>query len=182
MGDVDYRDGPGDPVLRRRARGRRVPAPGLQLHGNGTFLEAEFGTGTDSAAALSGCHGRWAMSRRSTPVGLPVEGRLPLGRDPFRGPGRRDHAVALRVLQLRRRLHPARWEHHHINVDLLNAFQGKGLEEGNPRLQSVRRCDTDLPGAADPAAAAVCIGDLHLRRRLTGAVAAFTLHELRNSP
>ena len=51
-----------------------------------------------------------------------------------------------------------------INVDLLNAFQSKGLEEGNPRLLVGGR-RAGLPGPAAPAAPAAGVGELRLRRR-----------------
>ena len=57
-----------------------------------------------------------------------------------------------------------------VNVDLLNAFQSKGLEEGNPRLV-VGRWRAGLPGPADPAAAAAGVGDLRLRRQRPGTAA-----------
>jgi iron complex outermembrane recepter protein len=114
-----------------------TPAEGLQLLGSATILKAELGTGAGAdigsrisgvptsianAAALYSIQGlqlkadwHWVDSRPvdvKAGVSLPSYNYLNFGA-----------AYALRTGTT-------------INVDLLNAFQGKGLEEGNPRLVS----------------------------------------------
>jgi iron complex outermembrane receptor protein len=127
------------------------PAPGLQLQGSATIMEAELGGGVDSLADLKGVRlalapttlGNLAAtySPRAAP-GLQLladfhwvaerfsEG--PLDRnfdDPAILPAYTyfNFGVGYRIPQAGIR----------INADLLNAFQSKGLEEGNPRLQGV---------------------------------------------
>jgi iron complex outermembrane recepter protein len=114
-----------------------TPAEGLQLLGSATILKAELGTGAGAdigsrisgvptsianAAALYSIQGlqlkadwHWVDSRPvdvKAGVSLPSYNYFNFGA-----------AYALRTGTT-------------INVDLLNAFQGKGLEEGNPRLVS----------------------------------------------
>jgi iron complex outermembrane recepter protein len=114
-----------------------TPAQGLQLLGSATILKAELGTGAGAdigsrisgvptsivnAAALYSTQGlqlkadwHWVDSRPvdvKAGVSLPSYNYFNFGA-----------AYALRTGTT-------------INVDLLNAFQGKGLEEGNPRLVS----------------------------------------------
>jgi iron complex outermembrane receptor protein len=112
-----------------------TPAEGLQLLGSATILKAELGTGAGAdigsrisgvptsianAAALYSVQGlqlkadwHWVDSR---PVDVKAGVTLPSYNYFNFGA-----AYALRTGTT-------------INVDLLNAFQGKGLEEGNPRL------------------------------------------------
>jgi iron complex outermembrane receptor protein len=121
------------------------PVEGLQLLGTGTILEAELGEGIDSLVgerlALApttignlvaiysprkapGFHFKadwhWVGSRFSDPVVLRfVDAKLPSYNYFNFGIG-----LALPKVGVR------------MNLDLLNAFQSKGLEEGNPRLAS----------------------------------------------
>ena len=112
-----------------------TPAGGLQLLGSATILKAELGTGAGAdigsrisgvptsivnAAALYSIQGvqfkadwHWVDRRPvdvKAGVSLPAYNYFNFGA-----------AYALRTGTT-------------INLDLLNAFQGKGLEEGNPRL------------------------------------------------
>ena len=113
------------------------PVEGLQLMGTGTFLEAEFATGADIGSRLNGppqtignlavlyaprrvsglqFKGDWhhvgsRFSDRAVGTTLPAYNYFNFGAGfAFAGGTTR------------------------INVDLLNAFQSKGLEEGNPRI------------------------------------------------
>jgi outer membrane receptor protein involved in Fe transport len=122
------------------------PVAGLQLLGTGTILEAELGEGIDSlvgerlglaptsignvvalyspprpAGLQFKADWHWVSSRfTDSPLDRVVDARLPFY-DYFNfGLG-----FALPERRLR------------ISLDLLNAFQSKGLEEGNPRLASV---------------------------------------------
>ena len=129
-----------------------APTPGLQLQGSATFLQAELGGGVDSLAALKGerlalvpkhlgnlaatfspstfrdlevrADFHWVGSRF-------VEGPLtrPRDVDPVELPayGYFNFGASLAIPGSGVRL----------NADLLNAFQSKGLEEGNPRLVGV---------------------------------------------
>jgi iron complex outermembrane receptor protein len=114
------------------------PVPGLQLIGNGTLLEAEFGTGTDIGSRITGVPrtiGNVAAIYTSD-QGFQLRGDF--------------HWVGSRIVSADVGTALTGYEYFNfgagytlpggsttINVDLLNAFQGKGLEEGNPRLQSV---------------------------------------------
>ncbi|HEX2219961.1 MAG TPA: TonB-dependent receptor [Gemmatimonadales bacterium] len=126
-----------------------APIPGLQLQGSATFLQAELGGGVDSLAHLKGerlalvpkhlgnlaatfspatfsdlelrADFHWVGARlvegpltRVADVELPAYGYFNFG-------------ASLRIPGAGVRL----------NADLLNAFQSKGLEEGNPRLVGV---------------------------------------------
>ena len=126
-----------------------APTPGLQLQGSATFLEAELGGGVDSLADLKG--ERLSLVPRTlgnlavtySPPAFSdlrlladfhwVGARLtesPLTRvDDTELPGYSyfNFGASLGIPRAGVRLH----------VDLLNAFQSKGLEEGNPRLVSV---------------------------------------------
>ena len=87
------------------------PIDGMQLQGSATFLEAELGGGVDSLADLEG------ERLGGVPQAL---GNLALFYSYFNfGIGLAMPASGVR-----------------LNLDLLNAFQSKGLEEGNPRLVS----------------------------------------------
>jgi iron complex outermembrane receptor protein len=114
-----------------------TPLPGLQLLGAGTFLKAELGTGAgaDIGSRIAGvptsianvaalysvrdlqlkADWHW-VDRRPTSItagpSLPAYNYFNLGAGYALGQGTT------------------------VNVDLLNAFQGKGLEEGNPRVVS----------------------------------------------
>jgi outer membrane receptor protein involved in Fe transport len=125
------------------------PTPGLQLQGSATFLRGELGGGVDSLADLSG--ERLAgvpnhlgnIAATFSPPALSdlqlradwhwVGARLtesPLTRVdntelPFYNYFNFGASLAIPGAGIR------------LNADLLNAFQGKGLEEGNPRLVGV---------------------------------------------
>lgn len=123
-----------------------APAEGLQLQGSATFLKAELGGGVDSLAQFKGrrlagvptnlgnlaaifsppragglelrADWHWVGSRFSEdPLTRIVDTKLPFYNYFNFGAG-----VAIPNAGVR------------INLDLLNAFQSKGLEEGNPRL------------------------------------------------
>lgn len=125
------------------------PVNGLQLLGNATVLQAELGGGVDSLARLSG--ERLALVPRTL-------GNLVAIYSPQQAAGlafRADfHWVGSRLTESPlTRVDNTRLPSYtyfnfgtgfaipgagvRLNVDLLNAFQGKGLEEGNPRLVSV---------------------------------------------
>ncbi len=125
------------------------PVDGLQLLGNATVLQAELGGGVDSLAGLSG--ERLALVPRTL-------GNLVAIYSPQRAAGlafRADfHWVGSRLTEspltrVDNTLLPSYSYFNfgvglalpgtgvRLNADLLNAFQGKGLEEGNPRLVSV---------------------------------------------
>jgi outer membrane receptor protein involved in Fe transport len=120
--------------------------PGLQLQGSATIMEAELGGGVDSLERLKGLRlalapstignlavtfspetlsqlelrgdFHWVGSRFSEgPVSRVVDFELPAYNYFNFGAGYAFPGAGLR-----------------LNVDLLNAFQSKGLEEGNPRL------------------------------------------------
>ncbi|HEY9015931.1 MAG TPA: TonB-dependent receptor [Gemmatimonadales bacterium] len=125
-----------------------VPTEGLQFQGSATFMEAELGGGVDSLKDLEGerlalapqAIGNLALfysprtasgiqfkadwhyvgSRFSEgPITRVVDTKLPAYNYFNFGAGLAIPAAGVRV-----------------NLDLLNAFQSKGLEEGNPRLTS----------------------------------------------
>jgi outer membrane receptor protein involved in Fe transport len=113
------------------------PFRGLQLLGNGTILEAEFSTGTDIGTRL---------------IGVPRTIGTLAGIYSVRGIELRSdfHWVASRPLELG--LGTGLPGYHYFNfgvgytvpgggtrieLDLLNAFQSKGLEEGNPRVEGI---------------------------------------------
>ena len=124
-----------------------APAEGLQLQGNATFLNAELGGGVDSLASFVG--------RRL--AGVPrTLGNLVATYAPPRAGGLRFkadwHWVGSRLSQdpltrLNEDLRLPSYNYFNfgagfdirnagvrLELDLLNAFQSKGLEEGNPRL------------------------------------------------
>ncbi|HEU5041785.1 MAG TPA: TonB-dependent receptor, partial [Gemmatimonadales bacterium] len=122
------------------------PTPGLQLQGSATFLQAELGGGVDSLLRFKG--ERLAVVPKTlgnvavtfSPQGLP---RLQVRGD-FHWVGARfSEGPTTRVSEFEL---PAYGYFNfgaglaipnagvRITVDLLNAFQSKGLEEGNPRL------------------------------------------------
>ena len=126
-----------------------APIPGLQFQGSATFLQAELGGGVDSLEDLKG--ERLAVVPKTlgnlaatfSPASLPqfqvradwhwVGARLtesPLTRvDDTELPAYSyfNFGAAIGIPSAGVR----------VNVDLVNAFQSKGLEEGNPRLVSV---------------------------------------------
>jgi outer membrane receptor protein involved in Fe transport len=125
------------------------PVAGLQLLGSGTFLQAELGGGVDSLAHLSG------ERLGNTPS---VIGNLAAIYSPQTAAGlqfKADwHFVGSRLTEspLTRVDNTELPSYNYfnfgagfaianagirINVDVLNAFQSKGLEEGNPRLTGV---------------------------------------------
>ncbi len=128
------------------------PIPGLQLQGSATFLQAELGGGVDSLARLKGARlgnvpdhlgnlaatfspqtfrdlqlradFHWVGSRFvEGPLTRPVDG--PTAELPAYGYFNFGASLAIPRSGVR------------LNADLLNAFQSKGLEEGNPRLLGV---------------------------------------------
>ncbi|MBA3318921.1 MAG: TonB-dependent receptor [Gemmatimonadales bacterium] len=126
-----------------------APVEGLQLQGSGTFLQAELGGGVDSLADLSG--ERLALA----PTAI---GNLAALYSPTAAPGlqfKADwHYVGSRFVESPiTRVADTKLPSYNyfnfgagfripragvrINADLLNAFQSKGLEEGNPRLVAV---------------------------------------------
>ena len=127
-----------------------IPVEGLQLQGNATVLKAELGGGVDSLAQFTGR--RLAvvptnLGNVAAIYSVPRAGGLQLKAD--------WHWVGARFSEdpvTRPATNPAMLPFYNyfnfgagfaiagsgtrINVDLLNAFQGKGLEEGNPRLSA----------------------------------------------
>ncbi len=112
------------------------PFNGLQLFGNATILEAEFGTGTDIGSRITG-----VPRTIGNLAGVYSVGGFELKGD--------FHWVASRFVDLDVGTTLPAYNYFNvgaaynlpgggtrIEVDLLNAFQDKGLEEGNPRLQS----------------------------------------------
>jgi outer membrane receptor protein involved in Fe transport len=125
------------------------PVAGLQLLGSGTFLSAELGGGVDSLAAFSG------ERLGNTPTMI---GNLAAFYSPQAAAGlqfKADwHFVGSRLTEgpLTRVDNTELPSYNYfnfgagfaipaagvrVNLDLLNAFQSKGLEEGNPRLVGV---------------------------------------------
>ena len=125
------------------------PLAGLQLLGSGTFLSAQLGGGVDSLAAFSG------ERLGNTPT---VIGNLAAFYSPQAAAGlqfKADwHFVGSRLTEgpLTRVDNTELPSYNYfnfgagfaipaagvrVNLDLLNAFQSKGLEEGNPRLVGV---------------------------------------------
>ena len=125
------------------------PLAGLQLLGSGTFLSAELGGGVDSLAAFSGAR------LGNTPTAI---GNLAAFYSPRAAAGlqfKADwHFVGSRLTEgpLTRVDNTELPSYNYfnfgagfaipaagvrVNLDLLNAFQSKGLEEGNPRLVGV---------------------------------------------
>jgi outer membrane receptor protein involved in Fe transport len=112
-----------------------TPAPGLQLLGSATILKAELGTGAgaDIGSRISGV----PTSIANAAAVYSIEG-LQLKAD--------WHWVDKRPVDVKAGVSLPAYNYFNfgaayalrtgttINVDLLNAFQGKGLEEGNPRL------------------------------------------------
>ncbi|HEX2248790.1 MAG TPA: TonB-dependent receptor [Gemmatimonadales bacterium] len=128
------------------------PVSGLQLQGSATILEAELGGGVDSLEYRRGL--RLALAPRTlgniaatfSPPGLPD---LQLVGDFHWVASRFSEDAVQRNLAIEPAILPAynyfnfgasyRFPNAglRLNVDLLNAFQSKGLEEGNPRLVGV---------------------------------------------
>jgi iron complex outermembrane recepter protein len=129
-----------------------APIPGLQLQASATFLKAELGGGVDSLADRKGLRlgnvpehlgnvaaifspqtfrnlelradFHWVGSRFvEGPLTRPLEGQAAML--PTYGYFNFGASVAIPRSGVR------------LNADLLNAFQSKGLEEGNPRLTGV---------------------------------------------
>jgi len=127
-----------------------IPVEGLQLQGNATVLKAELGGGVDSLAQFTGL--RLAvvptnLGNVAAIYSVPRAGGLQLKAD--------WHWVGSRFSEdplTRPATNPAMLPSYNyfnfgagfaipgsgtrVSVDLLNAFQGKGLEEGNPRLSA----------------------------------------------
>lgn len=116
-----------------------APIEGLQLVGNATFLKATLGSGAgaDIGSRLNG-----------VPTSI---GNLAVIYSPRRGGGLQFkgdwHYVASRPVDIKAGISLPSYNYFNfgggialpgagarINVDLLNAFQSKGLEEGNPRI------------------------------------------------
>jgi outer membrane receptor protein involved in Fe transport len=143
--DLADQDRSGDSPFGAEVEALVTPVEGLQLLGSGTIFEAELGPGIDSLVGvrLGGVpttignlvalysprkaaglqlkgDWHWVGSRfTDSPQERFVDARLP-SYDYF------NFGVALALPNAGAR----------INLDLLNAFQSKGLEEGNPRLVS----------------------------------------------
>jgi iron complex outermembrane receptor protein len=143
------------PSLDQRSYGAEVegvvnPLPGLQLQGNVTVLKAELGGGIDSLAQFIGRRVQVVPTNLGNLAALysPAGARgLQLKAD--------WHWVGSRFSEdplTRPAVNPAILPFYNyfnfgvgfdlpgsgtrVNIDLLNAFQDKGLEEGNPRLSS----------------------------------------------
>lgn len=114
-----------------------VPAPGLQLFGSGTFLKAELGSG---AGADIGSRINGVPASIGNVAALYSIGGAQLKAD--------WHWVGSRFVDVAVGTSLPSYNYFNfglaytlkggatLGVDLLNAFQGKGLEEGNPRLLS----------------------------------------------
>jgi outer membrane receptor protein involved in Fe transport len=113
------------------------PVEGLQLMGTGTFLEAEFASGADIGSRLNGppqTVGNLAVIYSPRRVaGLQFKGDWHHVGSRFA-----DRAVGTTLPAYNYFNFGAGFAFAggttRINVDLLNAFQSKGLEEGNPRI------------------------------------------------
>jgi outer membrane receptor protein involved in Fe transport len=113
------------------------PVEGLQLIGTGTLLEAEFASGADIGSRLNGppqTIGNLAViysPRRA--AGLQLKGDMHHVGSRFA-----DQAVGTTLPAYNYFNFGAGFAFAggttRLNVDLLNAFQSKGLEEGNPRI------------------------------------------------
>jgi outer membrane receptor protein involved in Fe transport len=116
------------------------PAEGLRVFGNGTFLRAELGTGAgaDIGSRINGVPA--SIGNLAAEYTVPRSG-FQLKAD--------WHWVGSRPVDQTLGISLPTYSYFNfgagyllpnsgtrINVDLLNAFQGKGLEEGNPRLLS----------------------------------------------
>jgi iron complex outermembrane receptor protein len=129
-----------------------APVPGLQLQGSATIMQAELGGGVDSLAARKGLRLQLAprtlgnLAATYSPQGLP---NLQLLADFHWVASRFSEDPVTRNLDLEPAILPS-YNYFNfgasyripqsgvrLNVDLLNAFQSKGLEEGNPRLTGV---------------------------------------------
>ena len=113
-----------------------LPFNGLQLFGNATILEAEFDTGADIGRRITGVPRTIGnLTGIYSVEGFELKGDF--------------HWVASRFVDLDVGTTLPAYNYFNfgvaytlpgsgtrIDVDLLNAFQNKGLEEGNPRLQS----------------------------------------------
>ena len=126
-----------------------APTPGLQLQGSATFLQAELGGGVDSLERFKG--ERLAvvpktLGNLAATFSPPALANLQLRADWHWVGSRLTEGPLTRVdntelpaysyfnFGLGLALPGAGVR---LNADLVNAFQGKGLEEGNPRLVSV---------------------------------------------
>ncbi len=125
------------------------PTPGLQLQGSATFLQAELGGGVDSLERLRG--ERLAvvpkhLGNLAATFSPPAYSDLQLRADWHWVGARLTESPLTRVDDTELPFYnyfnfgaslgiPRAGVR--LNVDLLNAFQGKGLEEGNPRLVAV---------------------------------------------
>jgi iron complex outermembrane recepter protein len=129
-----------------------APLPGLQLQGSATIMEAELGGGVDTLANRKGLRVQLAprtlgnLAATFSPQTFPD---LQLLAD-FHWVGSRfSEDPVTRNLSLEPAILPS-YNYFNfgasyripqagvrVNVDLLNAFQSKGLEEGNPRLTGV---------------------------------------------
>jgi outer membrane receptor protein involved in Fe transport len=113
------------------------PLEGLQLIGSGTFLEAEFASGTDIGTRLNGppsTIGNLAVIYSPVRIaGLQLKADWHYVSDRFA-----DVSVGLTLPSYNYFNFGAGFAVPNagvrLNLDLLNAFQSKGLEEGNPRL------------------------------------------------
>jgi outer membrane receptor protein involved in Fe transport len=113
------------------------PVEGLQLIGSGTFLEAEFASGADIGSRLNGppqSIGNVAVIYSPPRVtGLQFKGDWHHVGERFADAAVGTTLPAYNYFNFGVGLaFPSAGAR--INVDLLNAFQSKGLEEGNPRI------------------------------------------------
>jgi outer membrane receptor protein involved in Fe transport len=125
------------------------PTPGLQFQGSATFLQAELGGGVDSLERFRG--ERLAvvpkhLGNLAATFSPPALSQLQLRADWHWVGSRLTESPLTRVDNTELPFYnyfnfgaslgiPRSGVR--LNVDLVNAFQGKGLEEGNPRLVSV---------------------------------------------
>jgi iron complex outermembrane receptor protein len=126
-----------------------VPFEGLQLQGSATFLQAELGGGVDSLQAFVGTRLAGVPSNLGNVVALytvPRTNGFQLRADWHWVGSRFSESPLTRVDQTQLPFYnyfnfgaaigvPGAGVR--LSLDLLNAFQSKGLEEGNPRLEAV---------------------------------------------
>ena len=133
----------GGPVVRGRAGGFVNPLEGLQLQGNGTDegrARARASTAWHREGRLAGVPTLSAIWRRSTrSAGSAASSSRPTGTVWPSASARTPHRpLASRLPAYNYFNFGAGFvipnSGTRVNVDLLNAFQSKGLEEGNPRL------------------------------------------------
>jgi len=126
-----------------------VPVEGLQLQGSATFLSAELGGGVDSLRQFVGTRLAGVPTNLGNVVALytvPRTSGFQLRADWHWVGSRFSESPLTRIDQTKLPFYnyfnfgagiaiPGAGVR--LSLDLLNAFQSKGLEEGNPRLESV---------------------------------------------